>query len=186
MRTLVRRADTRAFPMVVAAVAMAATLSMSVPFATLLVAAVLMSPRRWVAIALWSSFGAALGATLLYLGFHHLGWERLFSLYPDVVRSNAWRDASRWLVKYGVAALLVIAATPLPLSPALMFAAISRLPITEVILALWVGKLMKYLVYAWLASTFPARWITPAQRRLMTLNAILGRARQVQTQSRPP
>ncbi len=62
MRTLVRCADKRSFPVVVAAVAFAATLSMSAPFATLLVAAVLMAPRRWVAISLWSSLGAALDA----------------------------------------------------------------------------------------------------------------------------
>ena len=39
-----------------------------------------------------------------------------------------------------------------------MFAAISRLPIGEVVLALWIGKLAKYLVYAWLASRFPERF----------------------------
>jgi hypothetical protein len=58
MRTLLRRADTRAFPLVVTAVAVAATLSMSVPFAGLLVAAVLMAPRRWVATSLWSCPGS--------------------------------------------------------------------------------------------------------------------------------
>ena len=186
IRTLVRRADTRSFPVVVAAVAFAATLSMSVPFATLLVTAVLMAPRRWVAISLWSSLGAALGAALLYMIFHHLGWATLYAAYPEVVRSPAWRDASRWLDRYGVAALLVIAATPLPLTPALMFAAISRLPVAEVAVALWLGKMVKYVVYGWLASAFPARWISSAHRRLMTLNAVLGRAGKDQSPPRPP
>ena len=176
MRTLLRRADSRAFPMVVGAVAVAATLSMSVPFATLLVAAVLMAPRRWSAIAVWASLGAALGAALLYLAFHHLGWARLFAAYPDVVRSSAWGDATRWLSAYGVTALLVIAATPLPLTPALMFAGISRLPIAEVVLALWIGKLAKYLMYAWLASRFPERALRHGQRHADALQAIRARA----------
>jgi membrane protein YqaA with SNARE-associated domain len=186
VRTLVRRADTRAFPMVVGAAAIAATLSMSVPFGSLLVAAVLMAPRRWVSIALWSSLGTALGGSMLYLGFHHLGWARLFSAYPDVVRSVAWMDATRWLSTYGVASLLVIAALPLPLTPALMFAAISRLPVAEVVLALWVGKLIKYLVYAGLASAFPSLWIARARGRLTTLNAVLGRAGDQQLRSGVP
>lgn len=186
VRTLVRRADTRAFPMVVASVAVTATLSMSVPFAGLLVAAVLMAPRRWVAIALWSSLGAALGGSILYLVFHHLGWARLFAAYPDVVRSAAWQEATRWLSTYGVASLLVIAALPLPLTPALMFAAISRLPVAEVVLALWVGKLAKYLVYAGLASAFPSLWIARAHGRLSTLNAVLGRAGKEQLRSGVP
>lgn len=176
MRTLLRRADRPAFPAVVGAVAVAATVSMSVPFSTLLVAAVLMARRRWIAIAAWASLGAALGAALLYLVFHHLGWARLFDAYPDVVRSTAWSDATRWLSTYGVLALLVIAATPLPLTPALMFAGISRLPIVEVVLALWIGKLAKYLVYAWLASRFPERALRRGQRHADALRVIVARA----------
>lgn len=176
MRTLLHRADSRAFQVVVGAVAVAATLSMSVPFATLLVAVVLMAWRRWNMIAVGASVGAALGATLLCLVFHHLGWARLFTSYPDVVRSSAWSDATRWLSAYGVVALLVIAATPLPLTPALMLAGISRLPIAEVLLALWFGKLAKYLVYAWLASRFPERALQRGQRHADTLRAMLTRA----------
>lgn len=175
-RTLLRRADSRAFPILVGAVAVAATLSMSVPFASLLVAAVLMTRHRWAAIAVWASLGAALGAAVLYLVFHHLGWAQLFAAYPDVVRSSAWSDATRWLSAYGVAALLLIAATPLPLTPALMFAGISRLPIAEVVLALWIGKLAKYLVYAWLASRFPERALQRGQQHADAVRAILARA----------
>jgi membrane protein YqaA with SNARE-associated domain len=176
MHALLRRADSPAFPVVVGAAALAATLSMSVPFATMLVAAVLMARRRWSGIAVGASLGAALGAAVLYLVFHHLGWARLFAAYPDVVRSSAWSDATRWLSAYGVVALLVIAATPLPLTPALMFAGISRLPIVEVVLALWIGKLAKYLVYAWLASRFPERALRHGQRHAEALRVIVGRA----------
>lgn len=176
LRTLLKRADSRAFPAVVGAVALAATLSMSVPFAPLLVAAALMVPRRWAATAVCASLGAALGASLLYMMFHHLGWARLFAAYPDVVRSSAWRDATGWLSAYGVPALLVIAATPLPLTPALMFAGISRLPIAEVVLALWIGKIIKYLLYAWLTSRFPERMMQRGQRQTEALRAMLARA----------
>lgn len=175
MRSLLRQGDTQAFPIVVAGIAAASTLSMSIPFATLLMAAVLMAPRRWKAIAVCASLGAALGGGVLYLAFHHLGWERLFAAYPDVVRSSAWSAATRWLGTYGVLALLVIAGTPLPLTPALMFAGISRLPIVEVIVALWLGKLAKYLLYAWLASRFPERALLVEWRKAEALRAALAR-----------
>lgn len=173
---LTRRADQPAFPLVVAGVAVAATLSMTVPFASLLVGGVLMAPRRWKSIALCSSVGAALGAALLCFAFHHLGWARLFDVYPDVVRSRAWSDATRWLTDFGVVSLLLIAALPLPLTPALMFAAISSLPVAEVLLALWLGKLLKYLAYAWLASAFPAQVLRRGQARMVALRAALTRA----------
>lgn len=174
LRALTRRADSRAFPLVVAGAALAAELSMSVPFASLLMAAVLLAPRRWVSIATLASLGAAVGALVLYLVFHHLGWNRLFAAYPDVVRSTAWRDATHWLEHYGVVSLSVIAALPVPLTPALMFAAISRLPVAEVIAALWLGKLAKYHVYAWLASRFPDRLVRHGRRHVDTLRAVLG------------
>ena len=57
-----------------------------------------------------------------------------------------------------------------------MFAAISRLPIGEVVLALWIGKLAKYLVYAWLASRFPERFLQRGRRNADALRIIVARA----------
>lgn len=175
-RTLTQRAQHRAFPVFVAGAAFASTLSMTVPFASFLIAAVLMSPKRWRAIALWASLGAAMGAGLLYLVFHHLGWARFFESYPDVVRTKAWVDAVRWLTAYGVAALFVIAALPLPLTPALVFAGISRFPVAEVVIALWLGKLIKYSAYAWFTSAFPKYFIERSRHRPAALEAALAKA----------
>ncbi len=180
-RTLTRRARHPAFPQWVAGAAFAATLSMTVPFASLLIIAVLLSPTRWWPIAVWSSVGAAAGAGLLYLAFHHLGWARLFELYPDVVASRAWADAIRWLTAYGVAALFVIAALPLPITPALMFAGISRLPVAEVLIALSLGKLVKYSAYAWFTSAFPHTQIKRSGHRLAALHAALASAAEIGT-----
>jgi len=53
-------------------------------------------------------------------------------------------------------ALLITAASPFAQTPGLIFAAVSNLPIPEVFLALLFGKLLKYGLYAWAASTFPS------------------------------
>lgn len=185
LRSLLRRADSRAFPIVVAGTAMVSTLSMTVPFASLLIAGVLLAPKRWQVIAISSSVGAALGGGLLYLAFHHLGWELLFTRYPDVLRSAAWSDATRWLGAYGVPALFLIAATPLPLTPALMFAGITRLPVVEVLLALWLGKLVKYLAYAWLASRFPEHAMRTEGRHVEAVYAMLARALGLRSEKPP-
>ena len=92
------------------------------------------------------------------------------------IRSSAWSDATLWLTNYGVAALLLIAALPLPLTPALMIVGISRLPVGDVLVALWLGKLVKYTVYAWLASAFPAYVLQHGHSRIAALNAALARA----------
>lgn len=145
----------RRYPFVVGVVAFVLTLSMSVPFGSALVFAVLLRRDRWRAITLWSASGSSVGGLLLYLVFHHLGWNQLVAWYPDIAASRSWRDATTWLTRYGAWALFVIAATPLPQTPALAFAAIARMPALEVLAALLIGKLFKYGIYAWLVARFP-------------------------------
>jgi hypothetical protein len=50
----------------------------------------------------------------LYLIFHHLGWNEIAVAYPDLVQSQAWLDATRWIEFYGTWALFAIAASPIP------------------------------------------------------------------------
>lgn len=156
VRVALRRATgRRGFPLVVGLSALAVTLTMSVPFASVLVFAVLLSRRRWWIIAMASAVGSSIGGLILYLVFHHLGWNQLVAWYPDIATTRSWRDATVWVSRYGGWALLVVAASPLPQTPALAFAAVSRLPIAEVLAALLLGKLLKYTVYAWLVARFP-------------------------------
>jgi membrane protein YqaA with SNARE-associated domain len=176
LQTLTRHADTRGFPIMVGGFAFLATVSMTVPFASVLVASVLLAAGRWRSIASWSSAGAAVGAMVLYLVFHHLGWTRVFDAYPELVRSTAWVDATRWLTQYGVGSLFVISVLPVPLTPALVFAAISRLPVIEVVAALWAGKWLKYWAYAWLASRSPERLLHRGQQHIDVLRTLLATA----------
>jgi membrane protein YqaA with SNARE-associated domain len=152
---LERATGSRRYPLVVGVAAFILTVSMSVPFASALVVAVLLRRERWRAITLCSALGASLGGLLLYLVFHHLGWNQLVAWYPDIAASRSWRDATTWVARYGAWALFLIAATPLPLTPAVAFSAITRLPVLEVLVALFAGKLVKYGVYAWLVARFP-------------------------------
>lgn len=153
-----RATSSRLYRPLVGVMAFGATLSMAIPFASILAFAVLLRRDRWLLIALLSSLGSAVGGLLLYLVFHHLGWNNFIALYPEVARSQSWVEATRWLSRYGISALLFISALPLPQTPALMFAGISRLPVGEVLLALLAGKLAKYSAYAWAVATFPERF----------------------------
>jgi uncharacterized membrane protein YdjX (TVP38/TMEM64 family) len=119
-----------------------------------------MNRSRWIGIAIFTAIGGTVGAVGLYLAFHHLGWNLLIEWYPEIGSSKAWRDATRWLSEYGSIALFVLMAFPLPLpkTAALAFAGIYRMPIHEVILAIGLGKLLKYFVYAYIVARFPAQF----------------------------
>jgi membrane protein YqaA with SNARE-associated domain len=146
----------RAYPLMVGAVALIVTVSMTVPFASILIGAILLRREHWREIVVLSSLGSATGGVLLYVIFHYWGWSHLAAAYPDLLQSKAWSDATIWVSAYGTWALLAIAATPLPQTPALIFTAVSRLPLWEVFVALLVGKLVKYGTYGFLAARFPS------------------------------
>jgi membrane protein YqaA with SNARE-associated domain len=145
----------RAFPFLVAGIALLLTVSMSLPFTSILIVAVLLRSDRWKEIVVLSSVASAAGGLVLYVIFHHLGWPYLIDAYPDLMQSKAWTDATRWVPTYGAWALLVVAASPLPQTPALIFTAVSSLPPSIVFTALFFGKLLKYGAYGWVAATFP-------------------------------
>lgn len=155
VRVSLRRAvSARAYPFVIGVVGLILAVSM-VPFASILIGAILLDRGRWREIVVLSSLGSATGGVILYLAVHHLGWNQIAALYPDLMQSKAWADATRWISAYGSWALLGIAATPLPQTPALVFTAVLRLPVLEVFAALFLGKLLKYSAYGFLAVKFP-------------------------------
>ena len=146
----------RAYLLMTGITALLITVSMTIPFASILVGAVLLRHDRWKEIVLISSLGSATGGVILYFIFYYLGWSQIVVAYPDLIQSKLWSDATQWVSAYGVWALLGIAALPLPQTPALIFTAVLPLPASHVFLALFVGKLLKYGVYGWLAANFPS------------------------------
>jgi len=152
---LERAASARAYPFVVGIIACFMTVSMTIPFAAILIGAVLLNRQRWVTIVIVSSLGSASGGIILFLALHHLGWSQVEALYPALAQTQTWATVTRWISAYGTWALLVFAASPLPQTPVLVFTAVSRLPVINVFAALLCGKLLKYGLYGYLATRFP-------------------------------
>jgi membrane protein YqaA with SNARE-associated domain len=155
---LQRAARHRFMPTLVGVLAFGLTASMTVPVTSALIPAVLLSPRRWRSIALQAAFGSALGATLLVVLFHELGWQQVQALFPAILESRGWQRVIAWTNDYGVVALFVVAALPLPQTPALIFCAIAQQSGADVFLAVLCGKIIKYSVLAALAAMFPAKF----------------------------
>ncbi len=162
-----RRAHVRRFPLLVGLCAFLVTITLTLPVELLVVVSVIISSARWIAIGLFAAIGSSMASLGLYLAFHHLGWNLLIEWYPEIAGSKLWIDSTRWLSEYGALALFLLMAVPLPIpkTPALAFVAIYRMPIYEVVLAIGLGKLLKYTLYAYVVSRFPkyfVRWYSAA------------------------
>jgi membrane protein YqaA with SNARE-associated domain len=87
-RTLTRATSSRLYPALVGLMAFGATISMTIPFAPILIIAVLLRRDRSLPIVLLSALSSAVGGLVLYLVFHHLGWNNFMALYPDLAHSQ--------------------------------------------------------------------------------------------------
>lgn len=166
---LQRATNHRWFVPLVSTMAVGSSLSMAVPFTSILVPAVLLQPARWRWLWWWGSVGSALGSSLLVIVFHHLGWAQLYQRFPDFAASQSWQEVLHWMKLYGLPALTAVAALPLPQTPALLFCSISNQPLPLIFLAVLIGKLCKYGVIAACAALFPAqlgKWLHLAPARI--------------------
>lgn len=149
----------RYYPLVVAAIAFAATVTFAFPFVAVLVPAVLLAPKRWRVLGLLAGIASGFGAAVLVEIVNQLGSEFVFSRYPELVSSPAWLTASQWLQRWGLLAILIIAGSPMPQTPALFVCALANVSTLGILVAVGVGKTAKYLFLAWATARYPARFI---------------------------
>ena len=154
---ILKQAERRSFVPLVGITSFVSTLSMSVPVEWLVVVATLACRTRWMATASAAALGSSVASLGLYLAFHHFGWYILLERYPELAGSRAWLHATGWLSSYGLLAIFGLMALPLPIPklPMLAVAGICRLRIPDVFIAILAGKIIKYLVYAYIAVRFP-------------------------------
>jgi membrane protein YqaA with SNARE-associated domain len=155
-RLLKRHALNHYYPAFTGVIACGCAVS-AIPFVPVLIAAVLLSPMQWRMITIFTSLGSALGGLLVLIIFHHLGWVQVMEAHPEWFANDIWQMMLRWLSEWGVWALAVIAATPLPQSPALFFLAMTDQSWWGMWAALAGGKLLKYGSVAYLTRYFPER-----------------------------
>jgi membrane protein YqaA with SNARE-associated domain len=134
------------------------TFSAAYPVTAVVVPAALLAPTRWRQISVVAALGSALGATLLVIVCHHLGWSLVYQRFPEFAENAHWGQIMAWMSRYGLLTLFAIALSPLPQTPALAFAGIVRQDYADVFTVMLVGKLFKYGLYAWLVSRFPERF----------------------------
>lgn len=159
LQRLIRHAaEGHGFLAVCMALSTGGTLTALYPVTAVVVPASLLVPRRWPAITAATALGSAVGATLLVAALHQIGWAEIHARFPELATNDRWTQISAWVAAYGPVALFLIAASPLPQTPALIFFAIAHHDYPAVFAAILAGKTIKYGLFAWLASHFPERF----------------------------
>lgn len=156
-RLLRYSAEGRGFMLTCAGLALTGTITAAYPVTAVVVPATLLAPRNWRRITLFTALGSALGATVLVLVIHHMGWANLYEHYPQLATHPDWRQVMSWVQRYGIIALFLIALSPLPQTPALIFFGITRQDYIGIFIAMLAGKILKYGLFAWATNRFPEK-----------------------------
>jgi len=157
-KVLLASAGHRYYPLVVALIAFTSTATFTFPFVIVLIPAVLIAPRRWLLLGLVSGMASGVGGALLVELFSYFGREVVVSRFPELVASNSWHLASGWLENYGLLALMLVAGSPMPQTPVIFFYSLANPSVTGVLIAVGIGKTVKYVFLAWLTSRYPSRF----------------------------
>ena len=91
--------------------------------------------------------------------FQYLGGEFVLTRYPELATMEVWQRASEWLQDWGLLAILLIAGSPMPQTPALLFCALADVSSLGILVAVALGKTVKYLFMAWATAHYPARFV---------------------------
>ena len=158
-RILIFSAGHRYYTVVVALIAFVSTATFTFPFVIVLIPAVLIAPRRWLLLGLMCGVASGVGAAVLVELFNYLGQELVIARFPELVRSESWQLGRNWLQTYGLFALMLIAGSPMPQTPALLFYSLVNPSVPGVLIAVGIGKTVKYVFLAWATHRYPARFL---------------------------
>jgi membrane protein YqaA with SNARE-associated domain len=155
VQRLLAKADRPAYPFIVGGIAALDYILFIVPIAPLTVASVAIAPKRWWKIALMLTIGSFLGAMVFEILISQYGTAFLDAVSPHMREGAFWMKMEGWVAHYGIWALLFVAFAPTVDQPIIAIAAITKMPLLEVAMALLVGKVLKFSLLSWLGAYAP-------------------------------
>jgi membrane protein YqaA with SNARE-associated domain len=134
----------------------------------------LLAPKKWLSIAVACSIGSALGSLIIATIFQEYGWLVIEWLFGDLRSAPQWATIEWAIQTFGLFALLLIAALPMPLRVPTLITALAGISAIGITLTILIGRLIGYGLLAHLARRSPQRILRiPIIRRWRWLHWLL-------------
>lgn len=126
-----------------------------VPTDGILISSAMLKPKRWHYLALCTAIGSTAGAMILahLIDAHGLPW--ILQLFPEMDKSQAWQWTEDFFGRYGLLVVFMVAVTPFVQQPAVILATLAHTPMLHLLVIIFTGRLIKYLLMSYLASHAP-------------------------------
>lgn len=126
-----------------------------IPTDGLLVSACLLNPRRWIYTVFLVTLGSTIGAWALAAILENHGLPFLLQIFPGIDQTSAWVWSDKMMDQWGSIALFLVALSPLTQHPAVALAALAGMPLWDIFLLVFAGRLIKYAIWGWIATHTP-------------------------------
>lgn len=126
------------------------------PVEPIMIAGVMLRPQRWFKVGAWMTVAGTLGTVLMAYLIVLKGQAVVDWLAPHAQTSASWMKSLQMMRDWGTYALVLISALPLPVLPAVAFAALSKVSMFEIGLASLIGRFIKFGGIAYCSAKFPA------------------------------
>jgi len=155
IRLLERYVDRPWYPFVLAGLTFIDFFVVIIPSDGIAVASVLARPKKWISVAVAMALGSLIGGLLLAVLTKQFGEPFIDWIFPGILNTESWHTSELWVEKWGFWAVFALAASPMAQQPGVLLAALTDMPFLWIGIALGGGRLIKFLVYAWIASHAP-------------------------------
>jgi hypothetical protein len=128
-----------------------------IPTEVLVVKTVLLRRGKgWVFTALAIALFSAAASFVLAALVSTFGDALMTSIFgPGVYESSHWVVARDWIDRYGGIGMALIALSPIPMQPGVAICALGGMPPLEVAFYVWMGRSLKFGVFAFAAAKTP-------------------------------
>lgn len=148
-------ADRPWYPLLLSVLAALDSMIVVIPNDGILVASSMLQPRRWAVFASFVSLGSTIGALILAAIVQHQGLPWILEMYPWLETTEAWTWSVKFFDQYGLYLVFAVSALPISQQPVIILAGIANTPFFMLGSVLLVGRIIKFLAMAFIASHSP-------------------------------
>ncbi|MGE4132766.1 MAG: YqaA family protein [Bdellovibrionales bacterium] len=156
VKSLQRFVDRPWYPGLVALIAFVDNFVLIIPTDGILISSSMLAPKRWLSMGVLVAIGSTLGAVVLALLVHEHGLPWILHFAPGLNQTTTWIMTDRFFDQYGLVLVFLIAISPIMNQPVVILAAMADVPVLEISAVVMVGRIIKFLVVAWVGSHAPS------------------------------
>ncbi len=126
-----------------------------IPTDGILISSTMLMPKHWFRFAICVALGSAIGAFVLASFVEWQGLPFIQQYLPEITLGQAWKTTSHFFEIHGLWVVFIVALLPIPQQPAVLLASLANVNLTFLILVIFIGRLIKFIIMAYVGSHTP-------------------------------